>query len=290
MSIRRDERAVSEVVGALMLVIVVTAAVASFAAFTLDQQEKVQELKVQQQRREAEDFRVLAIDPVQDAGDPNQWGEVTFTVQSLSPHAVHLSGVRLNGDGAVEYTLVRQEDHDGDGVLDAVTYRVKADPDKDLNSDGDPDNNEDDPEVELLPRERFTLVLDRSADFATTPAWPKATFLKLDLMTAHGNTFPFTYIPPSAVGFAAQIDGDTFVLDASRSEPAGDAHLVDWKWATTGAPVGSGCSDTAERHGRLASVDLTDCVAGTYSWSWTLTVTDSDGLVADVGVTFGFTV
>jgi len=100
-SVRQDEAGVSEIVGALMLVVVVSSAAFGFGVFLHQQAKVTQAQKAQDAAVKAEHVDVRAILPVDlpYAGHAG-WDRVAVTLTNLNTKDVRITSFRLNGQQA----------------------------------------------------------------------------------------------------------------------------------------------------------------------------------------------
>lgn len=126
MSVRTDERGVSEIVGALMLVVVVSSAVFGFGLFLSQQAKLTQEQKAAELQRQLEQLEIGSVLPLADAFDgsctpiggiDDSWHSLAFRVTSRHLRDSTLTAFRVN-DLVVRHLAVVAPPR---AILDAVT-------------------------------------------------------------------------------------------------------------------------------------------------------------------------
>jgi flagellin-like protein len=242
-----DEQALSEIVGALMLVLVVVIAATSFGMFYIQNQKRTeaQQALVAERGLEAMIITKIVATP---AGGP--WTSLDFTVTSTSTKGMHIAGFNLNDVPVSTWTLTRQ-----DGSHDETEYTPWT---------------AGQPALAVQPLER--LVLHMSG-----VSIPATSVVTLDVLTERQNTFTKAFMPPTAVAqFEETTTANTLLLDGSMSgQPTEGARIVSWSWSTATGPACAGAA--AGKVVRLAIGGTggpgTVCIV-------TLTVTDSFGMTA----------
>lgn len=289
MSLRKDDSAISEIVGALLLVLVVSSAAFGFGLFLHDQAELTQQQKAAEKERQLESLEVLSIAPVStdfadadcvlDAGAAD-WNSLAITVASRHLKDSLLEGITVNG------LQVKQ------AKVGASTYDFTKVP-------GDPGYVA--PVVKA--RDTATLLLENVADnsagcepafsFAgvppTVPPLPTTAGIEVRLLTALTNTFERAFIPPSPLAALEPTPGvaNSFTLVGTGSVPGtADAFLVKWEWKVVEAvdPAVADCTNAAiaTPTGHRAQVG-TDTLN---NYCVQLTVTDNNGLTGTTRFSF----
>src|SRR5687767_14416911 len=82
----RDERAASEIVGALMLILIVVVASTAFASFAQSKQKEIQASQKQQLRMDLERLEVLSPGPTLNPITGSDWEAFDFTVVNAGIH------------------------------------------------------------------------------------------------------------------------------------------------------------------------------------------------------------
>lgn len=279
----RDDAAISEVVGALLLVVVVSSAAFGFGLFLHAQAKATEAQKAAELEKELEKVAVQAIAPVDAfdatcaAGSDGTWDSVSVTLVSLHLHDTRIQTLRLNGI-PVTHAWVGPTEYD---------FTVAG------------------TEIPIKAREQLTLQL-RNVDShpsggscplpdayslggnQATQAIATSDSLVVDVMTALTNSFSRVFVPPTALGALEATPGVagayTFVGTGSTAGAAG-AFLVRWDWdywtsATWPAACG-GAGGLGPMHGHRVQVSG---LAGNYCAR--LTVTDNYGLSSSTDVKF----
>jgi flagellin-like protein len=273
-----DDRAVSEVVGALMLVAVVSSAAFGFGLFLHQQSIATQAQKAAVQAKALEQLAVRGVLPI-DADQDGLWDRLDFTLVSGHLHNSTITAIRVNDQ------VVRQVRTDPAGPARLVSF--------------DPSDVANATELELGPREQMVLRLENVHEDAVTPPDPDANFsffagavplpvddsVRIDIVTSLGNLFSRAFIPPSAVLVIDQQGGlnASYVLDGALSDTANEGgFLVRYDWTVT---PGAGDPDAAmgpfHYLGRraLASVICDDGECnGAQNYTVQLKVTDNFGM------------
>jgi hypothetical protein len=247
-----DEGAISEIVGALLLVVVVSTAAFSFGVFIHQQQKDVEKEKAAEQARQLEKLSITAVAPVPNGA---HWGTLDFTVQSLHLKESTLSSLRVNGT-VVKNVIVNPG---------ADNLHVSFDP-------ASPDF------AALRVPARGQVVLrieaaDTGANWFSFVAPVSNTFpLGVEIQTSLLNRFEKVFTPPTAIlviDTQGTVAPYTYVLDGSRSDTANEnGFIVDWHWSVNG-------TDEPAHGRRIQSTHI----AGTGNYTVELDVTDNFGMV-----------
>lgn len=294
MSLSKDGTGVSEIVGALLLVVVVSSAVVGFGMFVSQQAKLTQEQKALEGERKLEVLEVTGLAPVADdfagacaleAGAAD-WNSLTILVTSRHLKESELSALRVNGL-VVKFAKVGATVHD---------FSLLP---------GDPGH------APLLVPARTTvaIVLENVADdtpgcvpaysfFQTAPLvaapLPTTGALDIEVLTARGNNFPRAFIPPSAIASLEPTPGvaDSYTLVGTRSLPGSEgAYLVKWTWevfeqADAAGPAPCSGAPLAPAPGNMGGHRLQIVTDSAEEYCVRLTVTDNDGLSASSEFSF----
>jgi len=256
----RGPRGLSEIVGALMLVLIVVVAATAFSAFIASYQKQVQAQQQIAQQRSLEALTLLNAHPTLDAAHTHL-DAVTFTVASLSVNPSTITGISIDHEPLKHYNTSRLN-------LTTGTF--------DLGVVG-PGGT-----LAFGPRDQVTVEVDTNpGDVGGFSFYDSAFVLhttddvQVDLFTALENDFTRTYIPPTAIAIVTPIQTysggvyvTTPVLDGTNSFQPGNASLVAWAWSIEPGSLTAFGERVVEPG--LAS--------GT-TYNITLTVTNSDGLL-----------
>jgi flagellin-like protein len=96
MRLSKDSRGISEIVGAMMLILIVVIAAGSLAVFVSEQQESMQEKERLQQKIDNEEMQITSVIPHLNAADPTQWDYVNFTISNLNIENSEIVTIRIN--------------------------------------------------------------------------------------------------------------------------------------------------------------------------------------------------
>jgi flagellin-like protein len=252
---RYADEAVSEIVGALILILVVTVAGTAIAGFVMQQQKQAQAEKSFEQARALEHVEVASIRPTL-ATSGDRWTALNFTLMNAHGDTSTITGLTLNGERARSATVERYNRTTNAWETAAWSYTD---------------------ELDLAPEERIFANLT-ATDFDTPPTILVTDAIQLDVSTARLNHFERDFLPPSAL---ALVDvksipngtgyNDTVILDGTQSDaPDASARIVRWDWNVNGGGF------TMTLQGRLARGYVCDGTAHDI----TLRVTDNFGLFA----------
>ena len=256
-SLRRDAGGASEVVGALLLILIVVSASASFAVFLQSKQEEIQKRELANTKRESEALAVLKVVPELDAVTGDTWASLNFTVAVLHSEPTRITGVSVNDLPLQSFTAWRT--NRTSGLVEATLLDTQY-------------------TLNLTARERFWLNVSVASDFFEAPDLLVTDFLRLELFTAYLNRFVEEYVPPTAIGGVTVEEfwnGTDFVprflLDGRDSDhPDEEARIVSWRWT-----INETLASERVFKGRLVKADFVVGVPYTIR----LDVTDNFGMV-----------
>ncbi|HTW39975.1 MAG TPA: archaellin/type IV pilin N-terminal domain-containing protein [Thermoplasmata archaeon] len=226
--LRRNDRGLAEIVGTLMLVLIVVAAVVTFGAFVASYEQQEIAQQAYQHEKALESLRVVSISPggrLIAAGD--RYPSINITVASTDPNPTTITGIVLNGYAVTEdyFQFPGQSTWQLGGLVNGAS--------------------------------NITLATDGAATINVTfPGSFGSTFFNLtansyidvSFYTVYDNDFVFTFIPPVPVINVdtvplGQSGGYTNALDGVSSfQPGGNATIVSWAWS--GSLVITNCTTT----------------------------------------------
>jgi flagellin-like protein len=223
----RNERGLAEIVGTLMLVLIVVAAVVTFGAFiaSYEQQEIAQQ--AYQHDKALESLRVVSLLP---GGRLNSstgnYPSINITVASTDPNPTIITGVVLNGNAVIRdyFHTVGSAVWQLGGLVNGASYIT-------LGTDGAAVIN-------------ITFPLNETNFNLSANA-----YINVGFYTAYDNDFTFTFIPPAPVIAIDTVPlgtmgGYTNALDGVGSfQPGGNATIVSWAWS--GTLIITNCTTTA---------------------------------------------
>jgi flagellin-like protein len=257
----------SEIVGALMLVLIVVVAATAFSAFVATYQKQAQAEQAIQQDRNLEKLSVLNADP-QLSRNGAQLNNFVFVLASLSVNPSVVTEIAINHFPLLQYNTTR---------LNLTTGTIQSGA---VGAGG---------ELFLGPRDQVTINVSLNASetssysLYSTYVLTTADAVQVDLFTGLENDFTRVYIPPTAIAIVTQLqtlsNGSYIplpVLDGTNSfQPGTNESIVSWAWTLTPGNL----TATGERvvEGGLAANTL---------YTITLRVTNSDGLVGSATITY----
>jgi hypothetical protein len=244
--LRGDDAALSEIVGALMLIVIVSVAATSLALFVQSQQKEIQAHEALALEGRLERLEITRVIPTPDGPS---WAKLNFTVISHTTLQTFLFNMAVNGHPLENYDLVRFDRDTKKWVPTAHTY-------------------EDD--VRLESREQVHIHLEVAGGLFGAPEILTTDAIVFEIVTARGNHFDAAFIPPTAVAIV-EIHADHLILDGRLSDHAGtNARIVHWKWTV---------DDGVDVIGKTGRVLRSDRACDT-AYTVTLTVIDNLGLTA----------
>jgi flagellin-like protein len=261
-TLRRNDRAISEIVGALMLVLIVVVAATALAIFVAQYQKQLQSQESLTHDRQLEDLSVLHVASRATNGSNPDWLWLNFTVASLYINPSIVSYISINDQPLKEFNVSMFNATMGHFVSTEVGVNGNY-------------------TLNLAPREQVNVNVSfnqTSSNFSFyNPAYvlPITSYVKIDLFTYLQNDFSRIFIPPTAIAvitplesFSGGVPVTVPVLDGSNSFAAANSSLENWTWGVTPGPLSF--------YGEKAV--LTNVTTG-LTYSITLIVRDSNGLV-----------
>ena len=221
---RGSRRGLSEIVGALMLVLIVVAAATSFALFIASYEKTLQNQRNYTQQRALESLRVLRVTPTLNGGG-TAWSQLNFTVASLYINPATVIGVSVNNNPLKQYSVFAL--NTTTGLFSWATIGAGG-------------------QLALGPRAVVNLIVNCSNASSTFSFYngsflvPTTSDIKIEVFTAYQNDFQALFLPPTAIGIVVPLQtwtGSMFVtvpvLDGSASFQPGNETLVQWIWNIT---------------------------------------------------------
>ncbi|HYK93951.1 MAG TPA: hypothetical protein VEY07_07930 [Thermoplasmata archaeon] len=222
--LRRHGRGLSEIVGALMLVLIVVGAATALSLFVASYQKQLQAEQAINQARSLESIKILRATTILNASASGSTTllDVNFTVASLNVNPAVVTGISVNNHPVRNYTVWQ---------LNLTTGRFESDT---VAAGG---------ELQLSPREQFNVLVDGSGGVSGSFYDPTfllhtSDYLQVDVLTAYENDFRTVFLPPTAIALVSLLqtwNGTAFVpvplLDGSQSFQPGNATLVGWSWS-----------------------------------------------------------
>jgi len=264
MKYMHDDRAgVSEVVGALMLVLVVVVAATSFAIFIADKQEDLQRNERIQDRNENEKLGIHSV-LMYPKKDGSEWYNITIRISSLHSEISRIAMITVN-DFVVEEFSIRKTGFDWENNTDYLSGWERL-------------NSSEMVEIKFWPDIHF-YGGDKDISISSP--------LKIEVSTSYGNSFEKRFLPPTSlfvIKTLTEWDSSTStyisipVLDGSLSEhPNEGGEIMSWDWAIRYDDDFNPITDDLEfsLKGRMARVTFPETPM---LYTISLTVTDQYGM------------
>jgi hypothetical protein len=255
----RSGGALSEIVGALILTLIVVVSASSFAAFIAQQQKAVQAQRDYQLRVSQESLRVTSIAHTMDLVDLDKWATLDFTLVSLHQDESVVASIEINNSALKRWNARHM---DGTTTPETPSSHMK-----------------------VLPREQLIIKIDLANDFYTPTTISNFDPVKISVITQYSNNFSRTFIPPIAIGFVqTQVYWNPgpgafsqyYILDGTSSISPTGGIIIKWAWVVTAvAPAAySGAKAVAAMVSGTAytvKLKVTDeySMTGSYSFSYT---------------------
>jgi flagellin-like protein len=276
--LRVSRRGLSEIVGALMLVLIVVVATTAFSAFVLSYQKHLQAQQNITQQRNLEVVRVISVatELLAPAPTPNELFFLNISSASLSVNPSNITEIAINGNPLENYTVWTRDPNSG--TYQSAAYVAGQ-------------------TLPISAREQFSIAADvspvgagnvppapnpESSFYIKTLALFSNQFIKVELYTLLENDFTRTFVPPTALGTIGQTqiyNGMTFVtvleLDGTGSIQTGNDTIVSWSWTVTD----TGNLTTASASGEKAIWPFAPGPPTGTTYTVRLTVVNTDGLI-----------
>jgi len=273
------DRGLAEIVGTLMLVVIVVAAVTAFSLFVASYQQQVQAQQSYVHNQALESLHVTAIRPHYNVTS-HLYDSLALTVVSNDIHPTVIADLTINDEAVDSYNVTATS-----VPLQGVTIPFTV-----ANADF------------TMPAESSITVLvayPYSFNGNTGITLSISQYIKINLFTAYQNDFTQVFLPPTAViAIDVQTTGLSSVetiLDGSHSyQQGGNATIVSWNWtvfdkssgAAENTSFASSCLwfPTAVCYGIVAPTGWPLVIGFPYVIG--LLVTNSDGLVDGANLTY----
>jgi flagellin-like protein len=272
-SIRSSESGVSEVIGALILVLVVVAAGSVFAVFVSERQERLLERERLNERRDLEGIDIIAINPTFSSGSMTY---VEFTISNIHSDDSYVTKININ-DLSIRQCYYFNH---SSGLFDIPISFLES-------------FNLGSLEQRIF---RVSLIASHNNFFSSPPSIRSGGYIKVDVFTELTNDFQRTFHSPSPI-FVVRTDSEwdsstasyinVILFDGSLSDqPIEDGEIIEWSWSiqTDHNPNNGVWGEVGEVNstatGRmLRADDLFTAPAGT-QYRLILTIKDNFGMVA----------
>jgi hypothetical protein len=271
-------RGVSEVVGALLIILILISALASLAFFLSTSQKQAQVRNSYLSGVQDDDLQIIDAQFWPSVDHPGDWANMNVTIENLSTQGSELAAIGVNGSwlrGWDEVDPLMSLGPVNNAVPLAIPSKASV-------------------SVELS----FTNATDFPYGIDNIPSISSPMTIVVE--SASGNFFSKLYSPPTAIGTASTqtanyggVTRDTIDLDGSKSQAVGGS-IQSYSWRIDVATVAGGCTlsspdvftvdgETIQYPSEMFSSGsgmttfslMNDCVNGPIEA--TLTVTDQNG-------------
>lgn len=257
-----DRSGISEIVGALMLILIVVIAASSLAVFVSQQQKILQDNQMLKTQKQGESLLVPSLDI-----DSNKT-EITglnLTISSMDQGGSEIDRISINNHVLRDFNITRMDEKGNEQYVG-------------LNSTS---------KFILAPQETVHLhasmsdFFDRGIDFRTDGS------IVVKLFTSFSNEFDKVFYAPTAIisiNTESQWNGTArnytpfLILDGSGSDQPGDTTIMKWNWT-----IDNGVSNLTE-YGRKVRLDPYGSVA--QKVNITLTVENANGMIGTAKTTY----
>ncbi len=221
-TLRRNARALSEIVGSLMLVLIVVVAATALAVFVQSYQKNLQAEQALAQAKSLESLKVLRVDPAENATG-GTWAMLNFTVASLYVNPSTVTEVTINTHPVRHDTALHLDLGAGNWTTEVVAGGGQ---------------------LTLFPREQVYIQVDAQGGNLTSfysPSLriPTSASISVQILTAYQNVFTGLFIPPTAIALVQTLQtwnassmsyNQTPLLDGSNSFQPGNGTIDAWSW------------------------------------------------------------
>ena len=277
---RGGRRALSEIVGTLMLVLIVVSAAVAFSLFIAAYEKQLTSEQSFSQQRSLEALRVLSVVPTLNASNGGaNWTSLTFLLASEYVNPSVITSMSLDGTPLAEYTASPVSS--GGSIVTTVAFNQT---------------------LSLPPRAQESITVTFThygrvpffSFFAPGYSLPSSSYIKLDVFTGYQNDFSRVFVPPTAIAIVSSlvslnggVPRSVPILDGSNSFQPVNGTLVRWAWSVanvttniTGGPFPAVGEKSAFPSG-LGALN-----GPGLKFNITLVVTNSDGLEASDAIAY----
>jgi len=298
---REQQRGLAEIVGTLMLVLIVVAAVTAFSLFVASYQQQVQSEEAHAHDQALESLRVTAIRPIYNS-TAQAYRSLNLTVVSNDINPTVIVALTVNDNSVTSYNVTTSS-----VPLPGITIPNGGL----LITNGD----------FSMPAESSVTILvtfgGHYSSFNYTVTLSDTQYVKVNLFTADSNTFTQVFLPPTAaiavteqtVGLSSLLT----ILDGSKSyQQGGNSTILSWNWTVQNetwqktcqvATPPATCDPSKSNEGNLTVspcswVPIAICygIAAPVNWvgglypgniyTIDLIVTNTDGMVGESNITY----
>jgi flagellin-like protein len=249
----KNRRGVSNVVGALMLILIVISASTAIAVFIAQTQEVKQQAEMAALRRSLENLDIIEVKP--DYNDSGILNITYFSVANFHSEDIRLNSVFINGLPLytlpnINFTIKR-----GDQALENWSYTTRgfkrwsrwneSNGWKNISELWDVSNITPHP-LYIHPRELITFRLTNLNEKTISPVLgliiDDKTPITIKVTTVLTNVFEETFFPPTTIIMIkteALWNGSNYqgyiILDGSLSDHPGNGYIAQWYWTIENA-------------------------------------------------------
>jgi|GEM_PF-1424849 len=286
---RRNERGLAEIVGTLMLVVIVVAAVTAFSLFVASYQQQVQKQEAYVHNQALESLHVTALRPSYN-GTQNVYNSLNLTVVSNDINPTVITALTINDDSVTTYFVTTTS-----VPLQGITIPTGG-----LNVTGT--------DFTMPAESSATILVDfggNHSSFAFPVTLKGSQYVKINLFTADSNTFTQVFLPPTPViGVDVQTIGQCSIecsietlLDGTNSyQQGGNATILSWNWTVQNESMGNVSENKTPLNSACLWTPIAYCygievqtgwpMAVGYTYNIGLAVTNTDGLVSGSTLTY----
>jgi flagellin-like protein len=211
-----DSSAISEIVGALMLVLIVVIAASSFAIFISQQQKIQQDNQLIKDQKAGESLLISSL-RTNATTDGEYWSSLNITVSSLDQGSSQIDRLSINGYPLKSFHVER---------LNATTNKVDY---EQMNYS----------QMFIIPSQQIVNINVSQSDFFGSVKLRVDSSIEYELFTAYSNEFEKIFYPPTAI---ISVDTESqwnssalnytpfLILDGSQSDQPGDSTIAAWNW------------------------------------------------------------
>jgi flagellin-like protein len=257
-----DQSAISEIVGALMLILIVVIAASSLAVFVNQQQKILQDNQLIKTQKQGESLLVTSINI---GSNNSKISSLNLTISSQDQGGSEIDRISINNHVLRFFNITRTDEKGNIGYVpfnSTSKFLIASQQTVYLNVS-------------------MTDFFDRGIQLSTEDS------IVVKLFTAYSNEFDKTFYAPSAIiniNTESQWNGTArnytpfLILDGSGSDQAGDSSIAKWNWT-----IYDGVNNLTE-HGRKVRFDPYSTAETKVNI--TLTVENTNGMIGTAKTTY----
>ena len=212
-----DSSAISEIIGALMLVLIVVIAASAFALFISQQQKIQQDNQLIEDQKAGESLLISSLSLNRTHPTDTIWTSLNVTVSSLDQGSSQIDRISINGYPLKSFQVARFNATSNGNVYVNMNYN----------------------QTFVIPSQQIVNIYVNMSDFFGAVKLPVDGPIDCDIFTAYSNEFQKVYYPPTSI---ISIDTESqwnssdnnytsfLILDGSQSDQPGDSTIVKWSW------------------------------------------------------------